>query len=216
MPFQLLQDDLLYAPGIGENVVVPEANDPPPPPLKPRRPAPVVVAVGMLSAIRLDDQAVLEAGKIDDEGPEGMLTAELVALEPPPAQSAPQATLGVGHGDPQLACFALSHDRENSTYVARPLTLPALTGRAPPSPAGAGEGLSAVAVMCKSDSPSGGEGGVRGNVLFTYPRNALAPIRQDPDVVGVRDLAPQDRVAEGEDEAIGRTHAADRGHRAAE
>ncbi len=32
------------------------------------------------------------------------------------------------------------------------LTLPALTGRAPPSPAGAGEGLSAVAVMCESDS----------------------------------------------------------------
>ena len=77
MPFQLLQDDLLYARGIGENVVVPEANDPPSPPLEPRRPAPVVVAVGMLSPIRLDDQAVLEAGEIDDEAPEGMLTANL-------------------------------------------------------------------------------------------------------------------------------------------
>ena len=140
MPFQLLQDDLLYARGIGENVVVPEANDPPSPPLEPRRPASVVVAVGMLSPIRLDDQAVLEAGEIDDEAPEGMLTAELVALKPPPAQSAPQATLGVGHGDPQLARFALGHDRENSTCAARPLTLPALTGRAPPSPAWRGRG----------------------------------------------------------------------------
>ena len=140
MPFQLLQDDLLYAPGIGENVIVPEANDPPSPPLEPRRPAPVVVAVGMLSAIRLDDQAVHEAGEIDDEAPEGMLTAELEALKPPPAQSAPQATLGVRHGDPQLACFALGHDRENSTCAVRSLTLPALTGRAPPSPAWRGRG----------------------------------------------------------------------------
>ena len=72
MPFQLPQDDILYVLGIGENVVVPEANDPPSPPLEPRGPAPIVLAVGMLSPIRLDDQAVLEAGKIDDEGPEGM------------------------------------------------------------------------------------------------------------------------------------------------
>ena len=74
--------------------------------------APIIVAVGMLSPIRLDDQAVLEAREIDDEGSEGMLTAELVALEPPPAQSAPQATLGVGHVDPQLARVALGHARE--------------------------------------------------------------------------------------------------------
>ena len=94
-------------------------------------------------AIRIDDQAVLEAGEIDDEGPEGMLAAELVTLEPPPAQSAPQATLRIGHGDPQLACFALGHDRENSTCAARPLTLPALMGRAP-LPLGAGEGLIAI------------------------------------------------------------------------
>ena len=141
MRFQLPQDDILYALGIGENVVVPEANDPPSPPLEPRRPAPVVVAVGMLSAIRLDDQAVLEAGEIDDEGSEGMLTAELVALEPPPAQSAPQPTLGLGHGDPQLACIALGHDRENSTCAVRSLTLPALVGRAPPSPAWRGRGV---------------------------------------------------------------------------
>jgi len=144
MPFQLLQDDLLYALGIGENVVVPEANDPPSPPREPRRSAPIIVAVGMLSPIRLDDQAVLEAGEIDDGGPEGMLTAELVALEPPPAQSAPQATLGVGHVDPQLACFALGHERENSTCAVRPLTLPLLRNGPLPLPLSAGEGLSAI------------------------------------------------------------------------
>ena len=134
MPFQLLQDDILCARGIGENVVVPEANDPPSPPLEPRGPAPIVVTVGMLSPIRLDDQAVLEAREIDDEGSEGMLTAELVALEPPPAQYAPRATLGVGHGDPQLACFALGHERENSTCAARPLTLPLLRNGPLPLP----------------------------------------------------------------------------------
>ena len=54
------------------------------------------------------------------------------------------ATRGVGHVDPQLACFALGHERENSTCAVRPLTLPLLRNGPLPLPLSAGEGLSAI------------------------------------------------------------------------
>jgi len=86
---------------------------------------------------------VLEAGEIDDEGPEGMLTAELVALEPPPAQGAPQATFRVRQ--------AIRNSRALGSAMRERIA------RAPPAPSPshpfgmgpslsrkAGEGLSAI------------------------------------------------------------------------
>jgi hypothetical protein len=86
---QHLQHRDLYALGVRQNVVVPKANDLPAATLEPEAAAPVVFIVRVLSAIGLDDEAMLDASEIGDEGPERMLTAEFVMLQQPPAQRRP-------------------------------------------------------------------------------------------------------------------------------
>jgi len=52
----------------------------------------------MRTAIGLDDEAIFEADKVEDEGSEWTLTAELESAQATAAQNRPQPTLGVGQG----------------------------------------------------------------------------------------------------------------------
>ena len=103
---QRAQDGVLHAFGIAENVVVPEAQYPPPVGFEPRGPTRVDGAPGMLAAIRLDHEAMLDADEIGDERAEPVLATKLEAAQPATAQGGPQPTLGIGHGNAQFACPA--------------------------------------------------------------------------------------------------------------
>jgi hypothetical protein len=58
--------------------------------------------IGMLTAIDLDHQLGLEAGKVDDIRPHRMLAPESMACQLPQAQVFPQGLLGVRHVAAQL------------------------------------------------------------------------------------------------------------------
>ena len=87
--------------GIGTNLVVPEADDAPSSRLQPGRPLSVAVTLGMLAAIGLDDQTMLDASEVENVRSQRMLAAELEPGQPPSAQRRPQPPLGVGHHNPQ-------------------------------------------------------------------------------------------------------------------
>jgi hypothetical protein len=70
---------------VGKNIVAPEAHYAPAAARQPCRATFISDAIGMLSAIGFDYQSMFDAGEIGDERAEGMLAAELVALEPAPA-----------------------------------------------------------------------------------------------------------------------------------
>jgi hypothetical protein len=103
------QNTLCYSIQIAQHLVVPEANHPPSLLFQPSGPLQVSVVVGMLTAIDLDRQPMLEAGEIEDERTDWMLTPEFVVLQLPPAENRPKAPFGIGHLDPQLARFATGH-----------------------------------------------------------------------------------------------------------
>lgn len=76
---EVLQNHLLDAIDIREDIVIPETNDAPAAPLKPRGPPFIVRVVGVLTAVGFDDQATFEANEIDDERAKPMLAAEFEA-----------------------------------------------------------------------------------------------------------------------------------------
>ena len=63
----------------------------------------------MLPAVGLDDQPMLQTGKIRDERADRMLAAELAAGGTPGAEAVPEKPLGVGHLAPQGAGFLVGH-----------------------------------------------------------------------------------------------------------
>ena len=54
----------------------------------------VVLGIGMLAAVELDDQLLLETDEIDDVTAKGLLTAELETREPLGPKLPPQLRLG--------------------------------------------------------------------------------------------------------------------------
>src|SRR5579885_2721769 len=126
------QDRLLDVVGVLEDVGVPETQDAPAVRLQPSGAARIALALRVLSAVGLDDEAMLDAGEVRDEGTERMLAAELVADEAAVPETGPEPALGVGHGGAQLPRSLVRHGNEPST-AAR--TLPALPSPHPPMPA---------------------------------------------------------------------------------
>ena len=94
---------------------------------------------GMLSAVGLDYQAVLDAGEVENVVSEWVLATELEASQPSRAQRGPQATLGVCHHDAQAARLSERHDLQNSTFAGT-LTLPLLRNGPLPLPPKSGRG----------------------------------------------------------------------------
>lgn len=66
---------------VGQDVVVPESDDPPTTRGEPRCPASIRRIVEMLTAISLNNQSFLDAGKVEDEGTKRMLAFEFVAMK---------------------------------------------------------------------------------------------------------------------------------------
>lgn len=92
-------------------------------------------AVGMLAAIDLDCELLIDASEVQDIRPERMLPAEFVTTQLPVAQQSPQPPFGIGQRFAENARM-----RHEERLARKPLTLPA-SGWAPPSPTTAGEGI---------------------------------------------------------------------------
>jgi hypothetical protein len=87
---------LEHAVGIGEDFVVPEAQNAISLGREQCSTPRIAVALDrMLTAVELDDQATLGTAEVDDERPDRMLTPDLDAHESPITQTRPQATLRV-------------------------------------------------------------------------------------------------------------------------
>jgi hypothetical protein len=56
---------------------------------QPRRTALIGFVVGVLSAIGLDHQAMLDADEVEDERAERMLATEFISLQPSPSKRRP-------------------------------------------------------------------------------------------------------------------------------
>ena len=74
-------DQLRHTVKIFEDVVVPETDHTIACDFEKCCPATVAFAFGMLSAVSLDDQAMLLTNEINDERPDRLLTSELCAFE---------------------------------------------------------------------------------------------------------------------------------------
>ena len=95
---QRVDDDLRHAVHVFRHFVVPETKDSETLRLEPCRSFRIVIgAVGMFSAIDLDNHFGLHAGEIGDEAAERDLPSETMAVELFAAQLRPQFALGVGH-----------------------------------------------------------------------------------------------------------------------
>ncbi len=96
--------------GLGQHLVVPEADDAISATLKPLRSLSIVFyLLGMLSTVDLDDQPGSMGDKIHDVWAHGLLAAEFLAGEPAGAEVFPQASLGVGHVPTKLTCEVTGH-----------------------------------------------------------------------------------------------------------
>lgn len=71
---------------------------------KPCGSARVRLIVGVLAAVRLDDEAALDTGEIDDERTDGALAPEFVSKQSPVAQHRPWTPFDIGHGLAEFAC----------------------------------------------------------------------------------------------------------------
>src|SRR5207302_3796264 len=88
----------------------------------------------MLSAIGLDDEAMLDAGEVHDDAPKGMLAAKLVGRDPSALQAGPEPAPGIRHGEAQGARLSARHG--GGAQHRQTLTLPCpFRAWAPPSPA---------------------------------------------------------------------------------
>ena len=95
-----MQDCILNALSVRENLIIPKANDPPAALFQPRRSPLVGTVVSMLTAIRLDNEAMRDTHEVDDGRANRTLTAKLVTSPATAPQSSPQTPLGIGHVDP--------------------------------------------------------------------------------------------------------------------
>jgi hypothetical protein len=114
-----LQNRLLNAADVFKNFIIPEPGNPPTAPLEPRRASLVVSILGVLSAIGLDDQAMLEANEIDDERPETVLTAKFAAQSSVP-ESGPKLSLGICHIDAELFDVPIGQPSPSRRYAPGP------------------------------------------------------------------------------------------------
>ena len=95
-----MQNRFLYAFGVGEDFIVPKANDLPAALFEPSRAPQIGIILSMLTAIRLDDKTMRDAHEVDDERSDRSLAAKFVSGETTAAQNGPQTTLGVRLIDP--------------------------------------------------------------------------------------------------------------------
>ena len=107
-----------HAFGVGEDVVVPEANDTPALAGEPFGPPFIGNVLGMLAAVRFDDEPVLGAGEVNDEGADRMLSSEAIAAEASCAQVSPETDLGVRRCASEVAGEVRRHDRHHSADTA--------------------------------------------------------------------------------------------------
>jgi hypothetical protein len=92
---KLFQNRLDNAIGVCENVVVPEPQYAPALTFKPGRAFSVSLAVGMLTAICLDDQAMPRASEINNEPSNRILPAKPIAAQTAVAKRGPETSFGV-------------------------------------------------------------------------------------------------------------------------
>ncbi len=102
---QFLANAFSYAFVVLHDLVVPETDDAVAERFE-RGGALLVVfhSIGMLAAVDLDDQLLLQAEEIDDVRADGLLAAEFVACELAVAQGVPEELLGVGLVPSQGPC----------------------------------------------------------------------------------------------------------------
>ncbi|MBB3343786.1 hypothetical protein FHW73_001652 [Luteimonas sp. RC10] len=89
--------------GTLEDVVIPEAQDPEALLIQPRVANCVFRRIGVLAAVRLDDQACTEMHEVHDVRTDRLLTAELLSIESVGAEMTPKHVLGFGHVSTQLS-----------------------------------------------------------------------------------------------------------------
>jgi hypothetical protein len=89
-----LQNHLQNALGVREHIMVPEADYSVAVPLQPSSPGSVGV-FRMLTPVDLYNEAALPTAEVDDIGAKRPLAFELVTVEPPVPEFAPEALLGV-------------------------------------------------------------------------------------------------------------------------
>ena len=92
--------------GVGEDVVVPEAEHAVAVGLDLARPVVIGRAVGMLAAVEFDRDPQRAASEVDDVASDGKLARELRRAKLAGAQARPQASFRIRHVPPQLACNA--------------------------------------------------------------------------------------------------------------
>jgi len=111
--------------------VIPKSQDPIALPFEPTRALVVVLLLlGVLAAVQIENELRFEADKIDDVMTERDLAAKLEAREPASAELIPNDSLGIGHVLAKLASIFKGHDSppEKASHAA------------PLSPCGRGEG----------------------------------------------------------------------------
>ena len=93
-----------------EHFVVPKANDVIPLPLKPLC-APCIrrFLVGVLPTIEFNDDALLEANEVDDEGSKGRLAAEPMTVKLAASYFGPQSPFCVSAGGAKMPCSLVRH-----------------------------------------------------------------------------------------------------------
>src|ERR1043165_4692030 len=108
---------------IGQNIRIPEAENPVAFRLEPTIALDVAFVLRVLSAVDFDDQVSLVTDEIDNEAPNGRLPAEAKAAQPMSAQRRPSTLLSGGHLAPQClgACALKSHDRPMGGGLLTPL-----------------------------------------------------------------------------------------------
>jgi hypothetical protein len=90
--------------------VIPKSKYPKSLAIEPLRPFQVLLlSVGMLTTIHLNNELSFEANKIDDVGADGRLPAELAIVYLPMSQFIPDALFRIGHVFPELSSECMIH-----------------------------------------------------------------------------------------------------------
>ena len=104
-----------HAFGVGENVVVPEANDAP---AVSGEPLGALLITGdvltVLAAICFNDEPLLGASEVDDKGADRVLPPEAIAGESSRTQVSPQTDLGVRRHTSEVAGKVYGHGMHHS------------------------------------------------------------------------------------------------------
>jgi hypothetical protein len=155
-----LQDHFANAFDVGENIIIPEAEDLKAVPMQKGVAGDVRRGTRVLSTIDLDRKPQLHAGEIDDIRSDRMLAADFGRGELPAAQAPPQQALGIGHvaaqapGCPYFLALAhpcapdvrfhqigeTKHSREQPTCAGAHQEMPQSACPHPSLPPPAGEG----------------------------------------------------------------------------